>query len=285
MFGYVTPEKAELKIKEYEVFKAYYCGLCRSIGRRSSVSRVGLTYDMTFLSILLSAIYSEKMEVQKGFCSLKMRKIGIITEDSCIGYTADMNILLCNRKLMDNYRDDKKLIYLAGAALVKNKKSCGCLEDRLQTIDNCLGKINTLEREGCSNIDEISHYFANLTGEIFTFRDDNNGKILRNMGYNLGKWIYIIDAFDDIERDIKSGSYNAILKNYGYKGQEIGSFKKEIIENVKFTLIRCLQQMSVAYELLSLKRNKGLLDNIIYLGLEQKTRNVLEGAHLNEQSV
>lgn len=282
MFGYVTPEKAELKIKEFEVFKAYYCGLCRSIGKKSIVSKVGLTYDMTFLAVLLSAIYSESMEIKKGFCPIKMRRIAYEAEDICIDYAADMNILLCNRKLMDNYRDDKKLIYLAGASMIKNKKSVYELENKLQAVDSCLEEINCLEKEGSRNIDEISHHFARLTEEIFAYKDDDNGKILRNMGYNLGKWIYIIDAYDDMEKDIKSKNYNAILKGFNYTGQEISSFKRGISKNIEFTLIRCLEQTSAAYELLKLKRNKGLLDNIIYLGLEQRTRKILEGAQDNE---
>lgn len=282
MFGYVTPEKSELKIKEYEVFKAYYCGLCRSIGRKSTLSRAGLTYDMTFLALLLSSIYSEDLEVRKGFCPVKMKRIAYLTEDKCLDYAAYMNILLCNRKLMDNYKDDKNLIYLAGASLVKNKKSEQEFINKVNAVDSCLEEINRLEKEGCRDIDEISHHFARLTEEIFTFRDDNNSKILSNMGYNLGKWIYIIDAYDDMQSDIKSNSYNAILKSFNYKNQELNSYKQEILENIEFTLLRCLEQTSAAYELLNLKRNKGLLDNIIYLGLEQRTRKVLEGAQGNE---
>ena len=282
MFGYVTPEKAELKIKEFEVFKAYYCGLCRSIGRKSKVSRAGLTYDMTFLSVLLSSIYSEAMEIKEGFCPLKMRKIKQITGNSCIDYAADMNILLCNRKLMDNYKDDRNLACLAAAAFVKNKCYNDEIKKKLENIDSCLKEIHRLEKEKCSNTDETSHQFAILVQNVFKYKDDENSIILEAMGYNLGKWIYIIDAYDDMERDAKKGSYNAILNGFEYKGQDIGKFKRDITENIEFTLIKCLQQTSSAYELLCLKRNKGLLDNIIYLGLEQRTRSVLEGGFTNE---
>ena len=99
-------------------------------------------------------------------------------------------------------------------------------------------------------------------------------RILGWIGYNLGKWIYIIDAFDDMERDIKSGSYNPLLRQYKYENQDIKDFKASIAEEVKVGLLQALSQATGSLELLKLD-NKGIISNIAYEGLYGKTERVL----------
>lgn len=283
MFGYVLPDKPELKMREYNIFNAYYCRLCKTIGTKSQISRLTLTYDMTFLALLLSALYNDEEIITRKRCMAKLKMVPVVKNSEFIEYAADMNILLANRKLKDSFNDDKN-VFAYFASLFISSKTYG--QEKLTSIDKYLSNISKLEKEKCSNIDQISDQFAMLTSEIFSYKQDSNSLILQNMGYNLGKWIYIIDAFDDIEKDIKKGSYNPFIYGFGYNNsQTCSEFKKNISENAEFTLIKCLDEVSKAFELLDFKKNKEILDNIIYLGLEKKTTQVIRGGQCNEKPI
>lgn len=285
MFGYVMPLKAELKVREYDTFRAYYCGLCREIGKKSAISKLTLTYDMTFLALLLSSLYNEKETTQKQFCPFKMKRVMAITQSPYLEYAADMNIILSSRKLFDNYIDNKNYLYYIASKVIKSRSITDSAKDKIKKIDFHLNEIRKLEKAKCGNIDEVGHNFAEITAEIFSITDNKEGKILRHLGYNLGKWIYTIDAYDDIIDDIKNKKYNPCLYRYEYSGTDPQEFKNSIKDNIQFTLFKCLDEISKAFELLSFKKNKCIVENIIYLGLERKTTNVLERSYCNEKSI
>lgn len=285
MFGYVLPFKPELKIKEYQIFKAYYCSVCKSIGDKSIISRFALTYDMTFLSLLLSSIYEDEEILRKRFCFYKMKNVVFAEPNLFIKYAADMNIILWNRKLVDNYLDTKNIIYILLSDMLKSKQYTDIVYEKIQKIDKHLNELRKLERLKCNSIDEVGHCFANITAEIFSIYDDKYNKILRQFGYNIGKWIYTIDAFDDIEKDIKNNNYNPCIYKFNYKGNSPREFKMSIRENIEFTLFKCLNEISKAFELLELKRNRGIIENIVYIGLERKTMKIIEGGCNCEKSL
>lgn len=285
MFGYVRPLKAELKVREFEIFKSYYCGVCNVIGKKSKLSRLMLTYDMTFLALLLSSLYMDREISTKKFCPYKMKYVSIISENKYIEYAADFNILLGNRKLMDNYIDSRNYLYFAASKFINSRKINECAKDKIQKIDSCLEEIRKLEEQKCSNIDEISHYFAVLTSEVFAIYNDDLGKILKILGYNIGKWIYTIDAYNDLENDIKQNQYNPCIYSFNYNDSSISEFKKNIKNDIQFILLKCLDEASKAFELLDFKKNKGISENIIYLGLNKTTEIILEGRILNEKSI
>lgn len=285
MFGYVTPLKSELRVREYDVFKAYYCGLCREIGEKSYVSKMTLTYDMTFLALLLSSVYLDRVGTRKSFCPFKMSKVEMVSKNPFLEYAAEMNILLSNRKLLDDYNDDGSLAALIGSKIIKLNKYKTTSKEKIERIDYYLKEINRLEKSKCSNIDEIGGCFGEVTSEIFAVYDDNNAKLLKFIGGNIGKWIYTLDAYDDLIDDINGNSYNPLIYRFQYNNEEPNEFKTRIKDNIKFVLIKCLDEISKAFELLDIKKNKGLIDNIIYLGMERKTSSVLEGSCSNEKSI
>jgi hypothetical protein len=155
----------------------------------------------------------------------------------------------------------------------KYHKKCVIIEKQL----NCL---HHLEKEKCSSIDRAAEPFAKLMEEVTAYepfcKDDKIEKILRWIGYNLGKWIYILDAYDDLDKDIKSKSYNPIIYQFNYQGQDVEEFKKQIKERIEFNLMYSLSQIAKAYELLDKEYNDGILENIIYLGMLRKTEHILE---------
>ncbi|MDP4092560.1 MAG: DUF5685 family protein [Bacillota bacterium] len=284
MFGYILPEKQELKVKEYEIFRAYYCGLCKAIGLRSGqLKRFLLNYDTAFLALFLSALSDEDMHVCPERCAAHpLKKRLTAKKNQSIEYASDINVLLAYYNLKDNWKDDKSL--LSGSAVLtlaachkKLKKEhlqkCDIIEKRLEELSG-------LEKEKCSSMDRAAEPFARLMEEIFAFKplctDDKTEKILRWIGYNIGKWVYIVDAFDDIEKDIKKDSYNPLVLQYNYDGGNAEEFKIRIREKVEFNLTYALAEIAKAFELLDIKRNKGLVENIIYMGMLRKTEQILK---------
>ncbi|MCX7711869.1 MAG: DUF5685 family protein [Clostridia bacterium] len=284
MFGYILPEKPELKIKEYELFKAYYCGVCKSIGaRHGQISRLALTYDATFLALLLSSISDEPLKIRRESCiAHPFKKRNIIKESSWTDYAADMNILLAYYKLWDDREDERSLPAAFGMVAFQNifKKLRGKYEAKCGIIEQRLKELHTLEKEGCNSMDQAAEPFARLMEEIIAFpdlcRQDKTEKILKWIGYNMGKWLYILDAFDDLEKDIKGKTYNPLKLQFKYENETITEFKNRIREKVEFNLIYALSEIAKAYQLLTMNKNAGLVENIIFMGMLRKTEQVLE---------
>jgi hypothetical protein len=283
MFGYIVPEKPEMKIKDYELFRAYYCGVCRSIGRRQGqMKRFMLSYDSAFLAVLLSAVAGERVKVLKKRCMAHpLEKRHMIDENAVVDYASDINTILAYYNLEDKKRDDASLV--PASAPIMLRRSFGRLrkkyEKKCAIMEKLLDDLVRLEKEKCASMDKAAEPFARLMEEVTAYEplcgDEKTEKILRWTGYNLGKWIYLLDAYDDLEKDIKKGSYNPLIYQYGYEGQDIGGFRDQIRERVEFNLTYSLNEISRAFELLDIKVNKSILENIIYLGMLRKTENIL----------
>lgn len=282
MFGYIMPDKPELKMKEYELFRGYYCGLCKSMGRSfGTFSRFALNYDSAFLGLLLSSVHNEVPVLKKENCiAHPVKKMWIVKESPHIDFAADINVLLTYYKLRDNMRDDGGLLpKLRGLAFQKGYKSAASGNKQLdEIIAASISAQVQLEEQKCSSMDEAAEPFANMLSQLlaagYKGADQSIPRILGWIGYNLGKWIYIIDAYDDIEKDIVDRSYNPLLSQYKYENQEIEDFKDTIVEEVRINLLQALSQTTASIELLKLN-NKGIIDNIVYEGLYGKTEQVL----------
>ena len=283
MFGYVVPEKPELTIKEYELFRAYYCGVCKSIGRRHGhFRRLTLSYDTTFLAVILSAAAGESIQVKKKRCFVHpFKKRHIVTDSSAVDYASDINIILAYYNLEDKKRDKESLVSASAMILLKRafKRLKNKYSNKCEIIGQRLGELIRLEKEKCASVDMAAEPFAKLMEEITAYEPlctgEDTGKILRWLGYNLGKWIYLLDAYDDLEKDIKSGNYNPFIYQYGYNNQGVDAFRQQIREKAEFILFYTLNEISRAFELLEAKRNRGILENIIYIGMLRKTENIL----------
>lgn len=284
MFGYITPHKGEMKVKEYELFKAYYCGVCKSMGRRfGPFCRLALNYDSVFMGLFLSSINKESISVERESCIANpLKKKWIVKKSKSVDFSADINILLSYHKLLDDWLDEKKLsskllqLLLAlgyGKAAKDNK-------DADHIIRHSISNLSKLEKEGCSSMDEAAEPTADMLRQIATLGCNEEKKSARKAvewaAYNFGKWIYIIDAYDDMERDALKGCYNPLLLQFSYNGQDMEDFKLSIKEEVKFNLIQALAQAASALELLDI-HNKGIIDNILYSGMYKKTEIILEG--------
>lgn len=289
MFGYILPEKPEMKIKDYEVFRAFYCGICKSIGKRSGqLSRMVLNYDFTFLAVLLSSILTDKPKFYSERCiAHPINKKLIAKESKIIDYAADMNVILAYHKLKDDWNDERSYPAVAGSLALtrafnkikkKHKVKSEAIEYRLKELSN-------LEREKCSSIDMVAEPFAKLMEELAVCDSinlsENDKRVLAWIGYNIGKWIYIIDAFNDIEQDMKKDAYNPFILAMP-KGATAEEIKANFKDSIDFVLTYTISEISKAYELLDKKNYQAITENIIYLGMLRKTENILGKGSCNK---
>jgi len=277
MFGYVTPCKMEMKIKDYEKFKAYYCGLCNSIKNNfGNLPRLTLNYDMTFLAILLDSLSENKYNFIKFKCMMHPLKNRImLNNNEALDYAAFCNITLAYYKLIDDVYDNKTMKSKVSSIFLKNylPKSEKAYNDVMKYTKEKLLLLNNIEENHKDmGIDEVSHVFADLTGFIvsFYYKDASFKEDLYWLGYNLGKWIYIIDAYDDLEKDMKSDSFNAINSLLNLDNLDFQSFSKLIKPRVDFILATCAEQCLKYLNNLPLIKNEDILYNILELGLMEK---------------
>jgi hypothetical protein len=295
MFGYVTPCKMELKIKDFEKFKAYYCGLCITIKKSfGNLPRLALNYDMAFLAVLLDSLNENNINIKKHFCSFHpMQKRLIVIENSPLEYAAFCNVLLTYHKLLDNiYDDNSKLSRVYSSVLnIYLKKAPEKYKKNSDYIGNSLKELSTAENNVTGKtLDELSHHFADLTGFILSSypRETKNSENLYWLGYNLGKWIYIIDAFDDLEKDMNNRKFNALNSIYNIDNKSYSELVEQITARVDFTLTSCAQSCLECLGKLPIQKNHDLLHNILQLGLMEKMDKILNrdlGGTINEKSI
>ncbi|WP_125153385.1 DUF5685 family protein [Clostridium rectalis] len=289
MFGYVTPCKMELKIKDYEKFKAYYCGLCKSIKiNYGNIPRATLNYDMTFLAILLDSLNNHKCCYEKQHCLVHpMRKKVILLENSSLKYAAFCNTTLSYYKLLDNVNDDNSIKSKLFSILLGKyiNKSMLNFKVHAEYIEKKLTELYNLENNNhCISLDSISDPFADLTGYIISSyikKDASLKKDLYNLGYNLGKWIYIIDAFDDLEKDLKNKKFNPLNVLFNENNLSYNELYEKIYMRINFTLTNCARHCLLYLQKLDIKKNKELLYNILQYGLMEKMDKVFKRSEIH----
>lgn len=263
MFGYVTINKMELKFKEYYSYKGYYCGLCKCLKTMyGNKSRLTLNYDMTFLILLLSSLYEPENKIYNERCMVHPKNKQLIIQNEITEYAASLNVLLSYYNMLDNWVDDRDYKSLAAAKILQSQlqKSVSNLNDITKTIKLRLNNISKLEKEDTEDIDAVSNEFGHLMEEMFLYKKDHWEQSLRKIGFYLGKYIYFIDAYEDMKKDLENKSYNPFNK------LNIEN-KEEYANNL---LMLNLSFLSDEIEKLPLVRDKGIIDNIIYSGMLNK---------------
>lgn len=280
VFGYVTVAKGQLTEQEYEVFRAYYCGVCKAEGKRASqLSRLGLSYDITFMALVLSSLAEDGNICSERCVAHPIKRHNCVRSNEAVNYAADIGALLSYLKLVDDWHDERSLKALAGIALFypgymrvrKRRKT------QLEIINEQLAALSRLEKEKCADIDAAADTFAKLLGALFspdTINNNGDRRALEWMGYNLGRWIYILDAYNDAENDYKTGAYNPFLADGATSPEELKGCR---LEDIELALTFTLENIASAFELINFKRNKSIVGKIIYTSLKQKQRLVLSG--------
>lgn len=278
MFGYVKPYNDELKLKEIKIYKKYYCALCNEL--RKSYGRIAtlfLSYEMVFTLILLES-FSKEENLNKYVlsCQLDNIHIGSINiSESILQYIAYINIHLVIWKLEDDWRDDKNIFaYLLKTLLVKKKRyqMYGQRYYRIiEIIDKNMIKFYEWEKEGY-DFDSLSEIMGEVWSQVVycgaKIADISNEDSwrLENICKDMGKWLYCIDAYDDLEKDMKKNRFNPLVQDkYDIK---------EIEYDAKFMLQLILRSLSNKINEINLDRNNGIVCNIISYGLSYKVNEI-----------
>ena len=274
MFGYVRVRKPELKIREFDCYRSYYCGLCRSLKScYGIISELLLSYDLTFLVMLLTSVYDLKTDTYRSKCIAHPFKKKPRTVSDADSYASAMSILLGYYHFEDDRADSGKksasvmsLFFKKKAMSVEKQypRQAGALIKELKALHD-------LEREKSRDTDGLCDRFGNVLGEIFVWREDIFSKYFRQMGYFMGRFIYLMDAVDDWEKDLKAGEFNPFSDEKSLK---------DVIDKARPMLIREISQASEAFEMLPAVENADILKNIIYAGVWNRFDQMTE--ELNE---
>ena len=230
MFGYIRPCRPELKIKDEARFRAYYCGICKALGRRSGpLCRALLRYDLAFLALVRDGVMDDtQMQVLR--CPVKGTKLNMM-QGASIDFCADAHLLL-----------------------------------------------SALEQAGCADPDDAAEPFSAFLGKLFSFGMPEEAQpSLRFMGYNIGKWIYWLDALDDYDRDEKKNAYN-VWRLAGYS-------RKQACEWALPLMMQCICQAQLCYDVIDSEKTRPLVENVLCEGMPRTMDAVAEGRRLDDGSL
>lgn len=299
MFGYVKAYKPELKMAEYETFKAVYCSLCRVLGKQYGVfAKMTLSYDFTFMALL-------RLSQSNDFCGYGTMRCTfnplvkcscIKTDDEELSYTAAVSIILFYYKLKDNYYDSglggKILSTMLMPIFSRYRKKA---MRRYPEVDiaaaKMMGQQLELEQNHCDSFDFASKPTADFLSAAFSREyskntendnDSASARVLHELGTNAGRWIYMTDALDDLDDDINHGGYNVIAQKFSLYGAADDQAKQKAKQYAKDAVNAYNAALCDAYVLLDMKRYDTIIGNILYLGMQNVLKNL--GKNKNNSS-
>lgn len=263
MFGYVIADRQQMSDKEKGEYRSYYCGLCKEIQRIAGLrGSAVLSYDCTFLYLLHSGLYEPENTVSMEKCSVHPFRKHRILRNQIADYAASMNILLGYYNLLDDYRDlhdlkKKTLADYLGRYMddirARYPRQCEAVEKNIELITQA-------EIRHEENIDIAAGKTGQMLAEIFAMREDEWQNILRNMGFYLGKFVYVLDAYLDIEKDEKTGNYNPLI-------QKKKSDPKGFCDYIEMSLTSMMSETARSFEKLPIVEDAPILRNILYSGV------------------
>ena len=275
MFGYVKPVKPELLVKEYEFYRAVYCGVCRAMKRHTgALSNLTLSYDSVLLALVrMLYVPDSDIGVEKRRCiAHPMKKRAMLKENPAIEYTARAFAILTYYKMADDLHDERGLKRLAVGAvrpIASGARRRAGLVSLADTVRCKLAEISGLEDAGCASIDKPAALFGELLGEIFASGLPESERLVPyEVGYHLGKFIYCADAAEDYVQDAEAGKYNPYVLTY-----EARPLTRENKESIKCGLFLECRKIEAAVNLLpfgSRATIENIIGNIIYLGLVKR---------------
>ena len=272
MFGYVKPVASELLVKDYEFYRATYCGICRSMKKHTgALSNMTLSYDSVLLALVrMLYIPDSEISAKKKRCiAHPMKKRCMLNENSATEYTARAFAILTYHKVLDDIADEgfrKRLILTSAKPIVASGARRADIKELSEIIEKKLYEIRQLELKNTPSVDEPADIFGVLLGEVFSHGLDGDGeKICREFGYRLGRFIYAADAAEDYDEDRISGKYNPYVLLYG--GKPLTDDNKK---SIKCALVCECRGMEAAVNLMPFNGRytiENIVKNIMYLGL------------------
>lgn len=278
MFGYIAINKAEMKFKDFDVYHAYYCGLCKVLKERyGRLGQLTLSYDMTFLVMLLDGLYEPETFDARVNCIAHPLQKHLARTSEFTTYAADMNLILSYYKTLDDWQDEgKKKAYITSRLLHKKISEIQKLyPEKTTLIAARLDGLSSLEKSEDQSLDQMAGLFGDIMAEICAYREDEWAASLRTFGFYLGKFIYLMDAFEDVERDIDKGCYNPFRE--AFQRTDFEPYCKGI-------LTMMIAECSRAFERLPILTHAEILRNILYSGVWCRYETVCEKRRKGEKT-
>lgn len=292
MFGYVTVNRPELKVKELELYRSYYCGLCAELHRRyGRKGQLLLSYDCTFLLLLLTGTYEPEETEKLSRCIVHPAIVHRETSNRFTEYAADMNVLLAWLKAADDWRDERKqsaklLAMLLRRDYLKIRERYPRQEKAVRENIQALYREERREQRSAASfegqagsekvaqilarIDKTAGYTGRFLGELCVVREDRWAEDLRGTGFYLGKFIYLIDAYDDLEEDRKKGNYNVLLELQRALPESFEDYVRQILLDTAACCCRVFERLPIV-------KDVELLRNILYSGIWVRFHQIRNG--------
>ena len=280
MFGYIRTDTPELRVRENEYYRAVYCGLCRAQGKcTGQCSRMTLSYDIAFLALLRIAAEGKQTEIKRGRCiAHPLRKRAYVAYCEPLAYCAYAAAILAYGKTVDDINDErgfKRFKSVVAKPFVKGmrKRALQKYSELDIRVFEGLKRLSDIEKKRLPSVDTPADAFGDILADILSFGlEGDKFRIMRNIGKHVGRWIYIVDAADDLDEDIKKERFNAFACLYG--GEIPISDRQSVYDSLKLELLRA----EPAFDLVDygdLPHIEGIVNNIIYRGMPKVAEQVL----------
>lgn len=282
MFGYVIPDKPNMLIKDYGVYRAYYCGMCRAIGRRSGQAmRMTLNYDITLLALFAVNIKKAEPKFKQSRCGVHP----IVKRETAecfdvFSTVADINAVLGYHKAADDVNDERRAVKRIAKSFIApyRKRAAKRIPEFDKVCREQYAELVKLETAGEKSLDRLAHPFATIMAEAG--KTVGGGDDFRRLCYNLGRWIYFLDAVDDLRDDVKKGRFNPFAA--GLTKKDLTEEKISEIKNTARGLLNAAScNIKEIYNAMEITVSEGALSNIVYLGLDARAEQVLDGRNKN----
>lgn len=277
MFGYVIPDKNNMYIKDFNVFQAYYCGLCKALSRSGSqLSRLCTNYDTTFYNALLHSLTDTEVKIERKLCLINGKKKPVIVTDDLTRKVADLSVLLVYYNALDDVHDGKKSrAAVVGVLAARKRAAARRLKEADALMKESFRKLDILEKRNSAQLDLVADCFASLMRDVTRTLIPTDEHIDTFM-YNLGRLVYFFDAADDVEKDAKQGRYNPLIAAYG-KCDTKAEFLEKNAQELDFLLRSTYNKLVGAYNHMHIVVSEGMLSNTVYLGLNMQMERLLKG--------
>ncbi len=280
MFGYVVVNEPELKIRDHKKYKGIYCGLCQVLKRKyGPVGQLCLNNDMTFMALLHMSLYEGELPgTERDYrCKLHPTKKVHIYENSHLDYAADMTLILSYYLARDHWKDDGKISAFLHLHALRRKvwKLSKVYPRQHKAVKNYIYRLEAAERAGEQNLDKLAGLTGTMLAEIFDWKEDVWAPMLKKVAFYLGKYIYIMDAYEDLEKDVKKGSFNPLIR---YKDRL--DFDDAVFGMLDLMMADCAR----SFEQLPLEQDVEILRNILYAGVWSKYMQIRNAKKKTEET-
>lgn len=280
MYGYVVPPSDALTREDHALFTSFYCGLCIRTGKLlGTYARLTTNYDITFLNVLLHDLLAQNVSFKASRCILSARKRPIVTDSDLLDRIAAVNVILGYYKAVDGIKDGEGFKYKAimrslRSAYLKSKQMLPEIDD---IVANKYSELQKSEQARLTGLDRISDIFASMMRDVAAFMlGDKANENSLGLIYNIGKFVYLADALDDIDEDRKAGRYNPFLASMPHESDTNRvKFFSQNKDDIQFILNVTVNRAIECFNNLSFTQSYDLLRKIVHIGLRQKTEELL----------